>query len=225
MINDTKNRRLYISVYEVTTSDEPDFVLVGDYQQYPEFRWTFYSAGVDSTTHPGIRIGSLFQLKNTTDGSFEVFFGNTDDNGQYYKMQDGDNDNTKGIYFKLTSRPYAVQQPLLTKLWKNTRLFAQAEDDTYSIQLCSIYDLGYEEEFCGTFTVEGSGNSWDEKNWSNNAGSTTSPLIWSGPALAELTYNPHRKSKFIQLVIKQTDADAPATLLGWGVSGSIFGGK
>ena len=62
---------------------------------------------------------------------------------------------------------------------------------------------------------------WDSYNW---APAPSAELIWNGPRLSELVYDPHRKAKTMQLVFKQTEADAPLTLLGWGVSGSIFSG-
>lgn len=221
MINDTKFRRLYIQVFETQASAEPTFTLVGDYQQYPEFRWTFYSQGSNNTTHPGFRVGSFFQLTNNTDGSLDMYFGNSNKDGNYYKMNTGtfddDNGTHRGIFFKVVSRPYTMGAPLVTKLYKNVRIFAEAADDTYQLEFCSIFDLSVEEEFCEDFTIPGVGNNWDENDWDTE-------LIWAGPSLAELTYDPHRKAKFMQLVFNQTEQDAPVTLLGWGVSGSIFSG-
>lgn len=228
MINDTKYRRVYIQVFETQAAAEPTFTLVGDYQQYPDFRWTFYSAGSNNSTHPGFRVGSFFQFTNNTDGSLETYFGNSNKDGNYYKMNTGtfddDNGTERGIYFKLISRPYTMGQPLVTKLYKNIRIFAEAADDTYSLEFCTIFDLSVEEEFCQEFTIPGVGNNWDEHNWSDDAETEADPMIWAGPALAELTYDPHRKAKFMQLVFNQTEKDAPVTLLGWGVSGSIFSG-
>lgn len=225
MMNDTKNRRIYISVFENTGATEPQLVLVGDYDQYPNFRWTTYAEGDDNSTHPGMRVGSFFTIANTTDGSDEAYFGDADANGQYYKMNDGQDDNSSGIFCKITSRPYAMGQPLLTKLYKRTRIFAEASDDTYNLEFCAVYDLSSEEELCELFTVAGVGNKWDEHNWVDDAETESDPLIWAGPALSELVYDPHRKAKFMQLIFKQTEADAPVTLLGWGVSGSQFGGQ
>lgn len=221
MTNDTKYRRIYIQVFETQAAAEPVFTLVGDYQQYPDFRWTFYSAGSNNVTHPGLRAGSFFQFTNSTDGSLETYFGNSNKDGNYYKMNTGtfddDNGTERGIFFKIISRPYTMGQPLVTKLYKNIRIFAEAADDTYALEFCTIFDLSVEEEFCQEFTIPGIGNNWDEEDWDTE-------LIWAGPALAELTYDPHRKAKFMQLVFNQTEKDAPVTLLGWGVSGSIFSG-
>ncbi len=224
MINDTKNRRVYISNFEELTAAQPNLILVGDYQQYPTFRWTFYTQGSDSTTHPGIRPGSFFQKENVSDGSLETYFGNTDGNGQYYKLNDGTSDLDsadveRGIFFRIVTRPYAMGEPLVIKLFKALRIFVEAADDTYSFRFCSIYDLGPDEELCDTFTIPALGDKWDEENWSNGE-----DMIWSGPALAEITYRAHRKAKFVQFVIEQTDKAAPGTFLGWGASGSIFGG-
>ena len=221
MTNDTKYRRVYIQVFQNQAAAQPTFTLVGDYSSYPDFKWTFYGAGTNATTHPGLRVGSFFQFTNSTDGSLETYFGNSNKDGQYYKMNTGTFDDDagteRGIAFKVVSRPYAMQQPLIVKLFKRVRIFAQAADDTYNLEFCSIFDLSSEEEFCEDFTIPGIGNNWDENDWDTE-------LIWAGPALAELNYDPHRKAKYMQLVFNQIEKDAPVTLLGWGVSGSIFSG-
>lgn len=230
-VNDTKNRRIYISSVDVTTSTQPNFVIVGDYQQYPKFRWTFYTKGDLPSTHPGIRSGSLFQLTNQTDGSLEVHFGNTDANGQFYKLNDGTDDLdysthvSRGIFFKVTSRPYHAGQPLLVKLFKDSRIFAEGADSTYALTVLSIADLSGEEEFSEDFTLTGTGNNWDENNWVDDPETEPDPLIWAGSTLSEFDYDPHRKAKFLQLVFKQTEADAPVSLIGWGLQASIFGGQ
>lgn len=223
MTNDVKNRRLYISAFALPTSAQPNLVLVGDYQQYPKFRWTFYGEGTNATTHPGLRPGSFFSLVNPDDGSLDVHAGNTDNNGQYYKLFDGQSDDTKAISFRLVSRPYAMQQPLLTKLFKTAKIFVQAANSSYSFEFCSSFDLSPTEEFCEDFSIDSVGNNWDENNWADDAETEADPLIWASSALVEVEYDFHRKAKFVQLVFKQEDEDAPITLLGWGVSGSLFG--
>lgn len=220
-INDTKNRRIYIQVFEDTSASEPNLTLVGDYQQYPEFRWTTYGEGTNNITHPGLRAGCFFQTEATASGGLDIYFGNTDLSGQYYKMNTGTSDNGDPIYMKLVSRPYMFGQPMVQKLYKNARIFAEAADDTYEFEFCSIYDLSSEEEFCEDFKILGVGTTWNDYNW---APAPSDELIWNGPRLSELVYDPHRKAKTMQLVFKQTEADAPLTLLGWGVSGSIFSG-
>lgn len=228
MTNDTKFKRIYIQVFENQGAAEPMFTLVGNYEQYPEFRWTFYGPGTNILTHPGFRVGSFFQFTNTTDGSLETYFGNSNMDGQYYKMNTGELDDDagtdRGIFCKLVSRPYTMGAPLVTKLFKNARIFAQAADDTYELEFRTIFDLSVEEEFAQDFVIPGVGNKWDEHNWVDDAETESDPLIWAGPALSELQYDPHRKAKFMQLVFIQTEANAPVTLLGWGVSGSIFSG-
>lgn len=230
MANDRVNQRVYIACYEQTTASEPNFVLVGDYNQGPSqqpiFRWTFYGEGSDSSTHPGIRAGSFFYRRNQTTGLDEVFMGNTDGNGQYYKMGDGDSDvdystgSSLGIAFRLVSRPYAMKQPMITKLFKTVRIQAEASSSTATFEFCSQFDLRSSEEFCKEFIVIGSGTKWNQAQW----GPGGSPqMIWGGGNQDELVYDPHRKAKFMQMIFKQEDADAPITLTGWTVSGTTFG--
>lgn len=231
-VNDSKNKRIYMQVFANTSDSEPSLTFVGDYQQYPNFRWTTYGPGPATGTHPGLKAGCFFQSEATLDGGLDIYFGNTGNNGQYYKMNQGTSDNSLAIYFKVVSRPYMLSNPMVQKLYKNAKIFVQAVDDTYDFEFCAIFDLSVEEERCQDFKILGIGTKWgpvigigllDGYEWSDGDGATPD-LIWSGPSLSELTYDPHRKAKTMQLVFKQTTIDAPLTLLGWGVAGSIFSG-
>lgn len=236
-VNDSKNKRIYMQVFINTSDSEPSLTFVGDYQQYPNFRWTTYGSGPDSAIYPGLKAGCFFQSEATSDGGLDIYFGNTSKNGQYYKMNTGTSDAIttavpKPIYFKVVSRPYMLSNPMVQKLYKNAKIFVEAVDDTYEFEFCAIFDLSIEEEICQNFMVLGIGTKWgpvigigllDGYEWSDGNGATPD-LIWSGPALSELSYDPHRKAKTMQLVFKQTTIDAPLTLLGWGVAGSIFSG-
>jgi hypothetical protein len=231
-INDTKNRRIYIQVFKAVTSAEPDLTLVGDYQQYPTFRWTTYNAGSDETANPGIKAGCFFQTEATASGGLDIFFGSATSEGQYYKMNTGYSDYFNGvekaIFMRLASRPYMFGQPLIPKLYKTARIWAEGRDSTYEFDFGAKFDLEVTEVNKESFTVLGVGTVWAPSSpttylWSS--GSTASPnLLWTGPALQEYVYSIHRKAKMMQLIFTQDDKNAPLTLLGWGVSGSIFSG-
>jgi len=223
-INDTHNKRVYFSIFSSELSTEPDAVLVGDYQQYPDFRWTVYAEGADSSTHPGIKVGSFYQAEDSSTGNFDVFFGNILDNGKVYKMNTGTNDDTLGISFKVVTRPYSMQQPFLDKLYKDVAIFATGADDSYNLTFCSIYDLSDSEESCANFTLPSLGGDWDTNEWADDDDVIEGiELVWGGSPLGQLEYQPHRKAKFQQLVFLQEGSAAPVTLLGWVSGASVFG--
>jgi len=235
-INDTKNRRIYIQVYQNSASSLPDLTLVGDYQQYPTFRWTTYEKGDDVTTAPGINAGCFFQTDATGAGGMDIYFGSAAPLGQYYKMNTGTSDypaNTwiagstpaNAIHMRLVSRPYMFSQPMITKLYKQAKIFTLAANQSYQFEFGTKFDLDDTTINLTSFNVVGSGTTWGNYNWlpSNNTivGNT---LIWQGPALQEKKYHMHYKAQMMQLVFIQDDSNAPLTLLGWGVSGSVFSG-
>jgi len=232
-INDTKNRRVYIQIFKTTTSQHPDRTLVGDYQQYPQFRWTTYEPGEDAASNaPGLKAGCFFQTEAVANGGLDIYFGSSDLVGQYYKMNTGTSDYDAGlekpIYMKLVSRPYLFSQPMVTKLYKKAKIFAEARDNTYQFEFGAKFDLDLAESGTESFEVLGVGTVWGASapiNYVWSSGSNASPnLLWTGPALQEFVFNMHRKAQMMQLVFTQDDEDAPLTLLGWGVSGSIFSG-
>jgi hypothetical protein len=253
-INDTKNRRVYFQIFSNQTAAEPDLTLVGDYQQYPTFRWTTYEAGDNKITHPGINAGCFFQTEATATGGLDIYFGSATNEGQYYKMNTGDSDYYQGseypILMRLVTRPYYIGQPMITKLFKTAKIYAEARDNTYEFEFGAKFDLEYTEQDKTSYEVLGIGTVWAPASqtyqwtWSPsevsayqalqalnpllpNAPSAdpgNSPLLWTGFALQEFKFNVHRKAQMMQLVFTQDDEDAPLTLLGWGVSGSIFSG-
>lgn len=232
-VNDTKNRRIYIQIFKTNTSQHPDRTLVGDYQQYPQFRWTTYEPGPDIISNaPGLKVGCFFQTEASATGGLEIYFGSSDLVGQYYKMNTGTSDYDAGIekpiYMKLVSRPYFFNQPMVTKLYKKAKIFAEARDNTYQFEFGAKFDLDLAESGTQPFEVLGVGTVWGAAapiNYVWSSGSSASPnLLWTGPALQEFIFNVHRKAQMMQLVFTQDDEDAPLTLLGWGISGSIFSG-
>jgi hypothetical protein len=231
-INDTKNRRIYLQIFQTVSSQDPDLTLVGDYQQYPQFRWTTYEAGANAASAPGIKAGCFFQTEATATGGLDIYFGSADTVGQYYKMNTGTSDYPAGvekaIYMKLVSRPYMFAQPMITKLYKKAKIFAEARDNTYQFQFGAKFDLDAIESDTTNYEVLGVGTVWAPAapiNYVWSSGGTASPnLLWTGPSLQEFIFNVHRKAQMMQLVFTQDDEDAPLTLLGWGVSGSIFSG-
>lgn len=230
-INDTKNRRIYIQIFKDTNSLEPDVTLVGDYQQYPAFRWTTYEKGPE-VDMPGIKAACFFQTEATANGGLDIYFGSATNEGQYYKMNTGQSDYKSSlnavsitpskIYMRLLSRPYMLANPMVTKLYKSARIYAEGQAQSYTFDFGAIYDLGQNEVGTTEFLVPGTATTWNNYNWAPPTNVNT--LFWSGPALNEFVFRMHRKAKMMQLAFTQNDLNAPVTLLGWGVSGSIFSG-
>ena len=229
-INDTKHKRIYISLISESNQNEPDIILVGDYQQYPNFRWTTYESGPIETM-PGIKAGCFFQSEATATGGLEVYFGSATTEGQYYKMNIGNDDyrsyngatedpDPQTIYMRLITRPYMFNQPMVKKLYKVVKIYAEGQPQVYDFEFSAIFDMSNVEEELQQFTVPGTGTLWGY-NWA--PGPSSSQLVWSGPAFNEFQYRPHRKAQLMQLIFTQDDQTAPVTLLGWGVSGSSFG--
>jgi len=228
MGNDTRNRRILIQIFDSAAAVRPNLTIVGDYQLYPDFRWTLYTKGPNETTWPGIQASSFFQFTDSVEGTLDLYFGNAglnlgsiDQRGQYFKLNTGNADDDQKIYFKLISRPYPMEQPLLTKLYKRVFLLAEATEEV-NLELCTAFNLEKSENFCAIFTIAGSGTNWDDANWDDDLETDPEPLIWGDTEQKELVHNSHRKAKFMQIIIKQVDKDAPVTIFGWGTSASLF---
>ncbi len=230
-INDTKNKRIIISGFKSSgePDPQPDFQLVGDYQQYPEFRWTTYEPGTDDTTHPGLNVGAFFTIQDTTTGSLEVFFGDSRAEGQYYLMNDGTSDDGNGIFFEVLSRGYHHGQPLVEKLYKDIEVLGKAESKQYNLEVCYHLDFVPKDEGCFECFLPVAGGLWETTapevfNWGNQDSDLddTQTLSWAGEQVAIVTFDAHRKAQFLQVLFRQTEVDAPITLIAWGSVASVY---
>ena len=230
-INDTKNKRIIISGFKTSgePDSQPDFQLVGDYQQYPEFRWTTYEPGDDDSTHPGLNVGSFFTIQDATSGSLEVFFGDSREVGQYYLMNDSQSDDGNGIFFEVLSRGYHHGQPLAEKLYKDIEILGKAESKQYNLEVCYRLDFVPKDEGCFECFLPVSGGLWEDTspevfNWANTDSDldNTQTLQWAGEQVAIVTFDAHHKAQFLQVLLRQTEANAPITLIAWGSVASVY---
>lgn len=212
-INDETNQRVLISFFESATATYPDYIAVGDYEKYPEFRWTLYRPGISRTTHPGMRVG-CFYSKKTNLGAYDYFVGNTAGNGQIYQLDSGTNDADSAIYFKLKTKAYTFGDPAAEKLVKTCTFQAEGSGSQYDMQISSLLNLSKVETGSANISLDDSGITWDNFTWDQG--------LWAGGQQLGVNYEPHSKCRFFQLVIRQTSADAPLKLYSWDLRASVF---
>lgn len=215
-INDANFRRVYFQVFSAPSQSKPDLTIVGDYQQYPNFRWTTYEKGSDPSVRPGIIAASFFEVTNVTSGLKDIWFGNNNSNGKVYKMNSGDSDDSLAIDAHMVTRPYFASQPIFWKLYKKTEFTALGNGENYSLTVCGIYDLSDVEEECLPLSLLSLGYRWDDPT------SLWDTAVWADETATKLEYFMHRKAKYLQLSIKQQDANAPVQLFSWGTYESLF---
>lgn len=211
---DPKYSRIYIQAFADSDDTVPKYTLVGDYQQYPNFRWTLYTPGSNETTHPGVRAACFINVTNSADGSADVWFGNAAGNGFLYKMNDGDNDASLGIAYKLTTRPLDLGQPNHLKLYKTFRAEIKGNSGDYNITLSPSWDMSALQGTAVNVNLQSSGGLWDFAQWDVD--------YFSDDTSVQAKYTAHRKARFIQMTFTQDEADAPVTVFGWSPSGSLF---
>lgn len=215
-INDTEKSRVIFSFYSSQTATLPDYQLVGDYRKYPNFRWTIYRPGVNSTTHPGLRPGCLYTVRASDTGKNVVRMGNSQNNGQIYRMADtARSDLGLGIYWRVKTRAYNNGAPAHVKLFKDALVQARGDGNNYALTVSAIYDFSGAEEDSQELSLFSGAALWDTAQWDVDS--------WADDNMKLLFYQPHRKARFQQLVFTQASADQPVELPGWSNSASIFG--
>jgi hypothetical protein len=159
-------------------------------------------------------VGSFFSVK-AADGSSDVYYGNYNGDGQYYKTESGTNDEGSGIWFKAVTRPYAGLSPVHLTLWKRSMTYAQGDGSDYNLTLRAIYDLSGEEESDKALSLDPGGAKWDQVVWDE--------FEWASNNIPPRKRDLHVKANHVQLVFEQIEAEAPVTIMQWQVSGSTFG--
>ena len=169
---------------------------------------------------------------NNSNGSLEAYFADSRELGQYYKMNTGTSDNGLGIFFEVVSRGYHHDQPLVDKLFRDIEILGKAASKLYSLQVCYRLDYSPRDEACLSCVLPVDGGLWEPTapevfTWaySDNSLNGGTTLSWAGEQTTIETWHAHRKAQHLQVVFRQTDVDAPITLIGWGSVASLFGRK
>lgn len=213
--NDLKHRRIYLQVFLESDDTVPKITLVGDYQQYPNFRWTYYRPGTDEAVHPGIKAGCFINVTNSIDGSPDVWFGNAAANGKIYKMNVAGNDDGAAIDFKLVTRPLDLGNPNILKLYKKFYSQVAGDGGDYSLTMAPLYNMSLEEGEPEIIALEGAGGSYDDIAEYDSG-------LYVDDSSVQATYPGHRKARLIQMAFEQASANAPLTIFGWSSTGSGF---
>lgn len=210
MENDLHNKRIKIAIKSSSTLQEPNYVLVGKYHNYPEFEWTYYTPGSDDTTSPGISAGCLFSPIGLSSASPTVF-GNTSYDGQLYQMDAGNTDNGDPIAWKVRFAPISYNMDEEEKLFiKDLITFIGGAADT-TVTAISYYDSNEDSsEEVQDIIIPGSGSStWGGSTWGGSTWSKAVGLVSNKPHFC------HRKAFTKQLQIGQEAATQRVSILNY----------
>lgn len=204
--NDIKNKRVMFSVMSTTSATEADYVLVGHYHNFPEFYWTLYKPGTNTSTHPGISAGSFFDVLQSN-GSTEVYFGNNKLNGKLYKMNTGDNDDSLGIDWRVRDYPthYGLHEE--NKLFFKDIIHALGNGNNYNMNCYSVYDLSDVPQDPYSLSLFQNLAQWDSATWD--------VAVWPIITPVRQFYSKHRKAVYCQLQMENSNADEPVTIYGY----------
>ena len=199
----TDSQQLIFAVTKEGKS-ECDFQFVGHYRNFPKIAFTFYTAGPDTTTHPGLVVGSFFSV--TTNGLTKFYFGTASANGKIHQMDIGDNDNGYAIYWKMGLPWDGGRQKMAKKHFHSYYLFAagsgvspnntiihKLETNTNSITVATA-----------TSTLVGTNPLWSSVKWSQ--------FNWADVRFNPLKFFPNKKAYFARYTFENTYANQPVAV-------------
>lgn len=193
-------------LFAVTRSGrtECDYQLVGHYRNFPKIAFTFYTAGKNPTTHPGLVVGTFFRA--TVAGVDKFFFGSAQATGKIYQMDIGDNDDSYGIYWKMAP-PWEIGTQSMAKkhfhsyyllvagsgVAPNNTITHNFEADTYASSIVSRVN-----------TIVGTNPLWHAVSWHT--------FRWSDVRFAPLKFFVNKKAYSGRHTWENTYANQPVAV-------------
>lgn len=206
--NDTVNKRLYFSVRGSSTNGNPDWILVGHYFDYPKIAWTIYRPGIDTVSNPGVMSGCFINVSEFV--SKRIVFGNNQYSGKLYYLNNGTNDDTKGIYWRVRFAPRYLELNEEEKHYKKDYVNMQGLGTNYNVTVESFYNLSATSSESELLSLYANGSNWGAVNWGSFYWATNAPLI--------LGHNLNTKAFCKQLQLSNFNADEPVSVFGFETS-------
>jgi hypothetical protein len=211
-----KRKQILISVFSADDSIYPDWQIKGDYEKFPQFRWTIDRPGTNSTTHPGRRAACLFQINDKTDNDIKIFFGSYEKNGKLYEDDNGTNDDNSGIYFYLEDAARNLGSSEHAKLFVGGSVLAQGSGTDYGVDLSVKYDFFDLASLVTSISLSQQLATFDDGIIFDTY---IFPVLYPNRAKFGL----HKKATFVQLILENDSADEPIDIYGWSVRGGMKG--
>lgn len=205
--NNTRLKLVYFTGIVSSSGTESDIVLVGYYGNFPEFYWTFYKPGVNTTIFPGIKAGCFFDVTQSG-GNQETYFGNTDLNGKLYRMNLVSNDDSLGIDFKLIGKPVDYSMPEDTKIYKKAIIYAESPDfSATTLDVGAYYDLGLSLSHLESLPITVNSAIWDSSIWDT--------AVWTDEGPLRVEHSSHRRAYYKQIYLANSAANQNISIHGW----------
>lgn len=180
---------------------ECDYQFVGHYRNFPKLAFTFYTAGPNPATHPGLIVGCFFQT--TITGLNKFYFGSAQGSGKIFKMDSGDSDNGAAIYWKMGLPWDGGRQKMAKKHFHSYYLFAAGSGVTPNNTILHKFETNTNARAVKTATSTLIGNNplWHSVNWGS--------FNWADVQFNPLKFFPQKKAYFGRYTWENTYADQP----------------
>lgn len=195
-------------IFSVTPANklECDFQFIGHYRNFPNVAWTFYSAGPNTSTHPGLVVGSLFQV--TVNRLKKFYFGSAQASGKIYTMDSGDNDDSYGIYWDVRLAWDGGPTSAAKKMYHSYYLFAAGAGKSPNNTITHTFEVDTTEVIVKTSTASliGSTTTW------HGTGATWGDFNWGSVSFNPIRFFPKIKAYFGRYGFSNTYANQPVAV-------------
>lgn len=208
VINKSDTQQIIFSVISggKTESDLQIVCHYRDFQTTGRLKVTLYSAGPNTTTHPGLVVGDLFSV--TVNKNTQYWFGSADSTGLVNRMDYGSNDNTKAIYWDIRSPWISGGRSEARKKFHSFYTFCSGSGIPPNNLLTHTFEKDRKEIIVSSAakTLSGSGATWGTSTW---AGAT-----WASIDFLPSKFFPKKIAYFGRYGVNNIFADQPVVISG-----------
>ena len=205
VINKTDTQQIIFAVTRENKT-ECDYQFVGHYRNFPKIAFTFYTSGVNTSTHPGLVVGSLFEV--TSGGSKKFYFGSADGTGIVHQFDVGGSDNSLGIYWDLRLPWDSGENPSALKTFHSVYCLVAGSGVSPNNTITMSFEKNTNNTTVTTVTkkVISTNVLW------NGSGVNWASFNWSTANFGPLRFYPHRKAYFGRYGFSNTYANQPLAI-------------
>jgi len=201
-INKISAQQLVFSVCRAGQA-EPDFQLVAHYRNFPNLAFSYYSPGLNTTTHPGIQAGTIFSA--TSNGLRIYCFGSSAAVGTVYLLDSGTNDDGLAIYYDCRLPWDDVGDPSTKSLYHSYFIFVSGPSTTSTITHIFERDRVAIIVKTATSTLQPLGaQQWSVPDWVG--------FSWPTQQIKPVGFFPHLKAYYARYGWQNTNLNEPYSI-------------
>lgn len=183
---------------------ECDYQIVGHYRNFPNLAFTFYTSGSDTSTHPGLIVGSFIPV--TINRIRKMYFITASGDGRIHQMNTGDSDNGFGIYWRMKMPWDGGENKAAKKHFHSYYLLAAGSGVPPNNTITQTFEINTNERtiYTAVSTLLSTSPLWHSVDWHD--------FLWASVTFDPIKFFPNKKAYFGRYGFYNTYANQPVAV-------------